>query len=385
MLRVLLTGGGTGGHVYPLLAVVDAFSSQTVEDARGMKQDLDIAVSYAGPAGPFDREFKERQIRTYRIASSKFRRYLSVQNVIDVPKFVWSVLQALVVVYRVMPDVVFSKGGPGALAVVLAARFYFVPVIIHESDAVPGLTNRLSARFAKRIAVAFEDAKRFFPERKTAVTGNPIRSEFLANLIPSSAAKAGFRFDPRVPALLVLGGSQGAATLNDFVCDNLKVLLADFQVIHQAGERNVASVREVTRTLLAELGPDVAARYRLEGTFDVRSLALAFSAADVVVSRSGSGIFEIAAAGKPAFLVPLEGSANGHQKEDALAYAKAGAAVVFEGQNFTVHVVLMKLKELLGDRNAYDAMASAAKRFARTDAASLVAEEVVKLGLRVVR
>lgn len=384
MLRVLLTGGGTGGHVYPLLSVTDALARQAVLDTHGMKRDLDIAVSYVGPAGSFDADFKERQIAVHHIASSKLRRYFSFENIVDIPKFFWSVLQSLVVLYRVMPDVVFSKGGPGALAVVLAARFYLIPVIIHESDAVPGLTNRFSARFAKRIAVAFEEAKRFFPASKTAVTGNPLRREFTANLIPSSGAKASFHFDPKVPTLLVLGGSQGAAELNNFVVDHLKAILEDFQVIHQAGEKNLENVRQTTRTLVNELGPERAARYRVEGAFDARGMALAFSAADVVISRSGSVIFEIAAAGKPSFLVPLGNSANGHQKEDALAYARTGAAVVFENDNFTVHVVLMKLKELLGNESAYATMADAAKKFARVNAASLVAEEIVKLGLRAV-
>jgi UDP-N-acetylglucosamine--N-acetylmuramyl-(pentapeptide) pyrophosphoryl-undecaprenol N-acetylglucosamine transferase len=151
MLRVLLTGGGSGGHVYPLLAVADK-----IRELGG----ADVMVSYLGPKSRYDAEFGQRDIAVYGLASSKLRRYMDVGNILDVPKFIFGLCQALYRLYLLMPDVVFSKGGSGALPVVLAAKFYFIPILIHESDSVPGLTNRFSAPFAKRIGVSFEEIGR---------------------------------------------------------------------------------------------------------------------------------------------------------------------------------------------------------------------------------
>lgn len=382
MLRVLLTGGGSGGHVYPLLAVADAFSSVDVTDARGVSRELDLQLSYLGPRSPFDAEFEERGIRVHHLVSAKFRRYFSFANIADGFKVFVAFFQALGVLYNVMPDVVFSKGGTSAFPVVLAARFYRIPVVIHESDAVPGMTNRLSAPFAKRIAVSFEEAKKFFPEARTAVTGRPIRKELLTGILPQAGAKERFHFDPSLPVVLVLGGSQGAVALNDFVMTNVTELVKELQVLHQTGPGKDKDVLPVVRQALTEVDPSFAKRYRMEAYLAPEAYRDALSAADVVISRSGSAVFEFAAFGKPSLLVPLETSANDHQREDAYAYAKHGAAFVFEKENFTFHVVLQKLRELLDDETAYARMAAAAKAFSRTDAAKAIADEVVKTGFR---
>jgi len=384
MLRILLTGGGSGGHVYPLLAVADALGLQKVADAHGVTRDLDVKLSYIGPRSSFNTDFREKEIRVYHIVSVKLRRYFSLGNFADVPKFFVALIQALGVLYRVMPDVVFSKGGTSAFPVVLAARFYFIPVVIHESDAVPGLTNRLSAHFAKRVAVSFEEALRFFPAKKTAITGRPIRKELLNGILPQNGAKERFHFNLSPPLVLVLGGSQGAASLNDFVLSNLPSFVKEFQILHQTGPSNAEDVSVIASQALTEVDPALTKRYRMEAYLDPERYRDALTAADIVISRSGSSVFEFAAFGKPALLVPLESSANNHQREDAVAYAKSGAAIVFEKENFTFHVVLQKMKEILNDKAEYARMANAARLFAKTGAAEAIAEEVVKIGLRIV-
>lgn len=382
MLRVLLTGGGSGGHIYPLLAVADALGSEEISDVRGVKRELDVQLSYIGPRSPYDAEIREKEIRVYHIAATKLRRYFSVENLVDIPKFFIALVQALAALYRVMPDVVFSKGGTSAFPVVLAARFYFIPVVIHESDAIPGLTNRLSSHFAKRIAVSFDEAKRFFPVEKTAVTGRPIRKELLSGVLPQNGAKERFRFNPALPLVLVLGGSQGAASLNNFVFDNLSSFVKDFQILHQVGQKNAEEASALAAQVLSEMDPAYAKRYRMEAYLEPERYRDALTAADIVISRSGSSVFEFAAFGKPSFLVPLENSANDHQREDAYAYAKSGAAFVFEKENFTFHVVVQKIKDILADPDAYARMANAAKSFAKIDAAKTIAEEVVRVGFR---
>lgn len=374
MLRIVLTGGGTGGHIYPLLAVAD-------ELKKIAREDLELV--YLGPKSAFLEKFHTREIRTFSITSSKLRRgYGFLQNVCDVPRFFISVIQALVRLYKLMPDAVFSKGGPGALAVVLAARFYFIPVMIHESDAVPGLTSRLSAPFAKRIGIAFQGATKFFTPKKTAFVGNPVRAGILESVPPSHAARETLGFNVGEPTLLVLGGSQGAMVLNSFVAENLLPLLERFQIYHQTGAANFTEVENVTRLYLKNIPEGLRARYRIAGNFDDRTLMVALSAADFVLSRAGAGaIYEMAAFGKPGFLVPLEND-GGQQRANAREYAESGAAVVIEQKNLSAHLFLNIADRLLGDREALEAAQLSAKRFWKPLAAETIAKELFTLALR---
>ncbi len=374
MIRVLLTGGGSGGHIYPLLAVTEEFEKMP---------DVNVQLSYLGPRGPFDAILKEKDITVYSIASSKLRRYFSVANFIDVPKLFLSFFQSLYWVYKIMPDVVFSKGGPGAFPVVLAARFYFIPVIIQDSDAVPGLTNRLCGHFATRIAVSFPETVKYFPKSKTAVVGNPIRKEIMEGAFRKEQAREYFKLNPLRSTILVLGGSQGAAQINSFIFNNLKVLIEDdIQIIHQVGPGNKREADDTVRSLQREIGEQLNSGYSSFELLDVLQYKNAFSAADIVLSRSGSTIFEIAFFGKASILVPLESAANDHQRANAYSYARSGAAVVLEKENFTPHIVLSKIKELLSHADMLHAMELAAKNFSRPNAAKEIAEEIITFGLR---
>lgn len=370
MIRVLLTGGGSGGHVYPLLAVAEEFARM---------QGVSLQLSYIGPKSPLNSEFSDRDIAVYRIASSKIRRYFSLSNFIDIPKFIWSIFQALYRLYRVMPDVVFSKGGPGSLAVVFAARFYLIPVFVHESDAVPGLTNKISGYLAQRVAVSFSEAEKFFSKKKVALTGNPIRPELFEGVMQRFEAKRKIDFNPEYPLILVLGGSQGAEQLNNFVIDNLSAFFEFSQVLHQTGPRHFENVVSTTNAIIGQIGQSVVSKYRAVSLLEIGHYRDALCAADIVISRSGSIIAEIAAFGKPSILVPLETSANDHQRANAYSYAGTGAAEVFEGKNFTYNVVALKIKEILSNETLYAHMSDAAKRFSRPDAARVVAEEIIKL------
>lgn len=373
-MRILLTGGGTGGHIYPLISVAEEIYRLTRE------QNREAEIRYFGPVSILNKEFKERGIRVEKVISSKLRRYFSLNNFIDIPKFIFSFFQVLFKIFWFMPDVVFSKGGPGALAVIMASRFYRIPIIIHESDAVPGLTNRLSARYAKVIFTTFKKAAQYFPPEKVILVGNPIRTNILENIPDQESAKKAFGFNPAEPVILVIGGSQGALRINNFISDNLGKILDSVQVIHQAGPANFPEVKKETDFLLRSLGDFYKNRYYLVGYLErVRDLQNAFAAADLVFSRAGSGaIFEIAAFSKPAILIPLEESAGDHQRINAYEYAETGAAIVIEEANLKPSIFLLQVQKILVEAGLKAKMSQAAKNFSKPEAARIIAEEILK-------
>lgn len=372
MIKVLLTGGGSGGHVYPLLAVLEQITNM---------RDQEFKVYYLGPASKYDSEFLERDVTLYHIPGSKLRRYFSLANFFDVPKFFWALLKSFVLLFRIMPDVIFSKGGPGALPVIFAAKFYFIPVIIHESDTIPGYTNRLSAGFAKRIAISFDYTTRFFSKEKVALVGNPVRPSLFSISLGKESARQHFGLETEIPTIFFLGGSQGAVQINDFISTNLAEFLKEMQIIHITGENNFEEYQKLIGVTLADVPEELRRRYRYFPYFDFIEMRDAYYAADIVVARSGSGtISEIAGFGRASILIPLEGSANNHQRVNALEYARTGAAIVMEKENFTPHLFLASIKSILADPARKSAMETAARAFFRADAAEVIANELVRIG-----
>lgn len=376
-LRVLLTGGGTGGHIYPLVAIGAEIQTQCGQ--KGLPLDL----RYLGAYGPFKGLLEANNIKVGRVAESKLRRYMSVYNFIDGPKFIYSFFQAVFKIFFFMPDVVFSKGGPGALAVVLAAKFYFIPVIIHESDTVPGLTNMLSAKFAKLIFVSFPGVESYFPGRQVMLVGNPIRRSLLAGISAESKQKnkGAFGFDPQLPLILVIGGSQGAMSVNDFILDNFSAILQVTQVLHQTGPKNYEQTLKEVSFIAAKMPEEVAKRYKAVDYFG-DEIKAAYIASDLVISRSSAGaIFEIAAFGKPSILIPLppDIAANDHQTKNAYDYAEGGAAEVMEQTNFLPNLFINHVKRIVENETVSAKMSAAALAFAKPEAASKIAQIIIEL------
>ncbi len=369
MKRILLTGGGSGGHLYPLMSVADAV----------LKTDKDVELIYIGPRDKYGDEFFKRDIKTYSIISSKLRRYFSVANLVDVPKFLISLIQALFKIYFIMPDVVFSKGGPGALPVLLAARFYMIPVVIHESDAVPSLTTRVSSRFAKKIDISFEETYAYFKKSNVTLTGNPIRESLMGGSLRKEEAKDNLGFEKNLPLILVLGGSLGSVRINQFIFDNFEPILKEYQVYHQVGASNFEEAKLLQSSLSREISSMYSSRYKLAGFLSDEEIKRAYSAADLVLSRSGSGtIFETSFFGKPSILVPLPESAGDHQKVNAYSYSKNGAASVIEEDNLKLNVVLTKIKDIFSP-SSYEKMSKSAQAFSKPDAAFLIAKDILNL------
>ena len=338
---------------------------------------LNVELRYFGEPGVYSDYLAGNDIPVTRIASSKWRRYFSIQNYLDMFKLFFGFCQALVQVFFYMPDVVFSKGGPGVLPIIFASRFYRIPLVIHESDAVPGLTNSISARKADTVEVAFEEAKPYFNRNQVVnVVGNPVRSSLLISE-SRATSRASLGMIDELPLILILGGSQGAQQINTFVLEHAHDLLTNFEIVHQVGRDNFIQYQREFEFMSKTLDPRLKERYLAVPFLDDTKMAIALNASDIIVSRSGSAIWEIAAAGKPAILIPLPDSANNHQLENAYAYAKTGAAVVIEEGNLLVNVLIGQVTKMLGSETTYQLMGKAAKNFYRADSADKIASDVI--------
>lgn len=370
--RVLVTGGGTGGHIYPLVAVVAELQTLAAQHAINME------IRYFGACGSFRQYLEENNVRVAKITGSKLRRYFSPMNIIDIPKFVWSLFQAVGKMFWYMPDVVFSKGGEGSLPVILAARFYRIPIVIHESDTIPGINNRMAAKFADLVGISFEGTAQYFASQNIFYAGNPVRRYLLADKTTQEQAKGYFGFDTQKLLVLVLGGSQGAAQINDLILDTLTGLLPLCQVLHQTGVKNYKSVLAEFQVVSKDLPENLRNGYRAMDYFQ-KDLRLALRAADLVISRAGAGfIFEIAAFGKPSLIIPLPDSANDHQEANAIAYQNTGAAIVMEPDNLLPHLFIENIQNLLENPLRLRKMAEAAVGFYKPEAASNLAQAILK-------
>jgi len=305
MKRILLTGGGTGGHIMPLLAV-----------AEKLPKDLEILI--------LGSNIKNIVFPYKNVLAGKWRRYFSLKNFVDILKGPLGILQALWHVFWFMPDVCVGKGGYASLPGVLACWLYQIPIIIHESDAVPGIANRFLAFFANKVCVSFEQVKKSFPKKKVVFTGNPVRRQILQGRI----------FQKDKPVVLVLGGSQGAQYINEVISAILPYLLKRARVVHQCGPGKTSNI-----TL-----PDYEQYEFIENIEDF------YATADVVVSRAGANsLAEIASLKKPAILIPLPGSSFEHQRENAYVFAKNNAAIVIEQENLGPYLLRDKIFKLLDE------------------------------------
>ncbi len=304
------------------------------------------------------------------------RRYFSAQNVFDLAKTAFGILRACTIVFRVFPHVVVGKGGYGSFPALVAARLFGIPVLIHESDSVPGRVNRWAGKFAKRIALSFAEAASFFPAERVAYTGNPLRRA----VIQSAPFPAQFAGGGGKGIIFVLGGSLGSVALNEATLKTLPDLLGDYSVVHQTGRANLSDITMRAGVFL-EHHP-FRKRYHPVGYLEQGELAGIGQNASLTVSRAGSAIFEIAAWGRPAILVPIRDSNGDHQRENAYRYARTGAAQVIEEENLTPAILRNEIENIMSNESRRKRMSEAARGFAKTDAASVIAREIISMALK---
>lgn len=374
-MRIVFTGGGTGGHFYPIIAVAEAIHDVTREE-RLLEPDL-----YYLSTEPYDETaLFENSITFKKITSGKIRRYFSLENITDFFKIIWGCFGAFFLVFRLYPDVVFSKGGYVTFPVVFAARILGIPVVIHESDTVPGMVNAWSAKFALRIAISYPDTIKHLPHsvrEHTALTGVPIRKAL--QKVSESGAREYLHLEPNVPVVFILGGSQGAEIINETVLDALPALVERYEVIHQVGQDHLKEMQSIADVTLE--GNPRNHRYKPFGFIDALGMRMAAGAADVVVTRAGSTLFEIAAWKVPAIVIPITKSARDHQHENAFAYARSGAGVVVEEENLSDDILVAQIDKITGSKEIIERMKKSAEHFARLDAGYKIARQLILIGI----
>lgn len=363
-MKIILTGGGTAGHIYPLLSVF-----------RELSKNYPFAgfdFLYLGPKDRFAKSiFLPEGVKVKNVMSCKIRRYFSLRNFIDIFKLPIGFLQAFYHIFIFSPDIIFSKGGYGSIPVVIVGWMMGTPVFLHESDIVPGLANKIASKFAVEIFISFPiDETEFFPVKKMLCLGNPIRKEILDG--NKEEAKRIFSLPGERPIIFIMGGSQGAQNINNKILLILPQLLNDFEVIHQTGDNNLNQIKKEVNVILSE---NAKKYYRPVSFLDIKSLSHAMKSADLIISRAGAGsIFEIAALGKPSILVPLENSAQNHQIRNAYSLSQKGGAVVIEEGNFRPHFILERIRYLFSNPKKLEEIGNRAKEFSKPNAARVIAE-----------
>jgi UDP-N-acetylglucosamine--N-acetylmuramyl-(pentapeptide) pyrophosphoryl-undecaprenol N-acetylglucosamine transferase len=371
-MKILFTGGGTGGHFYPIIAVAEAVSDEVRE-----RKLIEPQLYFASPT-PYDKEMLlANNITFVPTSAGKIRNYVSILNFFDYFKTAWGVARAVLRIFFLYPDVVFGKGGYASFPTLLAARLFRIPVVIHESDSEPGKVNRWAGKFAQKVALSYPDAAKYFAADKVAYTGNPVRK---AALVPAREGAYEFlKLKRELPVILVLGGSLGSQTINEAILSALPQLLQKYQIVHQTGEDHIKEVTGRARVVMGD--SPLSERYKPFGYLNDLGLRMAAGAASLVISRAGSTIFEIASWGIPSILVPIPEPVSHDQVKNAFAYARVGACSVIEQNNLTPGLLVSEVNRILDNEAIKHKMSAAARGFARADAAKLIANALLDIAL----
>ncbi|MBA3335930.1 MAG: undecaprenyldiphospho-muramoylpentapeptide beta-N-acetylglucosaminyltransferase [Chloroflexia bacterium] len=367
-MRMVIAGGGTGGHVIPALAVV--------EELR--RREIDLDVLWIGSERGLERTAATGSGIPFRaIPTGKLRRYVDVQTILEVPRIPLGILAAWRILRHFHPDVVFSTGGFVSVPTVLAAA-KLAPILTHEQTSMLGLANRINARFADILAVSYSSTIQLARGHPNIVlTGNPIRASLHTGV--AERAMVRFGFSPALPLIYVTGGARGASPLNQRIGELLPGILDMCQVLHQTGPASANDDAARLEALRATWPKDLQSRYQpVEYIGD--ELADVYAAASLVVGRAGAGtVAELAALGKPAILIPLPGAASDEQTSNARVLANNGAALLVPQIEATSARLCKTLCELIAAPDRLVSMAAAARVLAHPDAAALLGTALVRL------
>lgn len=322
---IVLTGGGTAGHVMPHLALLPSFI------------DRHWQVAYIGSKGIEKKLMREAGVKFYTIQVGKLRRYFSIDNFIDLFRLALGFFQSFLILVRIRPQLIFSKGGFVSVPVAVAGRILGIPVITHESDLTPGLANRIISRFSTQMLYSFPETKRFIQNKRAKLVGSPVRQELMSGDRRVAESLCHFVDSDRdVPVVLVMGGSSGAQKINQLLADALDDLLIDFRVIHLCGRGKMLEFSHPRYASFEFVGPELK---------DI------FALSDVVVSRAGANsIFELLRLKKPMLLIPLEIGSRGDQVDNAKCFEAHGVAKLLRESELDKHLLLASIRELFSQK-----------------------------------
>lgn len=327
--KIVLTGGGSAGHVTPNLALVPRLRS------------LDYEIKYIGSKEGIEKEIIEKEgLPYYGISSGKLRRYFDIKNFTDPFKVIVGIKDAFNILKKEKPNIVFSKGGFVAVPVVVAAKLRGIPVVCHESDMTPGLANKLSTPYATKVCVTFPESLKYIKEGKGVLTGTPIREDILKGNREKGKKILDFYDDK--PVIMVMGGSLGSKVINDAIRESLEELLKKYNIVHICGKANKDISLEGTKG------------YK-QFEYIREELPYVMAIADIVISRSGANsIFEFLALKKPNLLIPLsKNSSRGDQILNAQSFENSGYSMVLKEEELSKETLIAKVSELYDNRIKY--------------------------------
>lgn len=360
--RLIVSGGGTGGHIFPAIAIANAFR----------ERHPDAHILFVGAKGRMEMSrVPEAGYEIIGLWISGIQRKLTVSNLLFPVKLFVSYLRAAVIVRRYKPDVVVGTGGFASGPMMIAATRFGIPTVIQEQNSFAGLANKQVADKVSKVCVAYDGMEKYFPASKIVITGNPVRKDILSVREKSEKGRSHFGFDPSVKTLLIIGGSLGARTINESVLAGIdKLIDAKVQVIWQTGKMYYDVVH-------AQLGKYDKRKLRV---FDfLREMDLAYAAADVVISRSGAlAVSELCIAHKPCILVPSPNVAEDHQTKNAMSLVEKEAAVIVTDKDARTKLVDEALK-LLFDENRAKKLSENIALLARPSATEAIVNEIEKL------
>jgi UDP-N-acetylglucosamine--N-acetylmuramyl-(pentapeptide) pyrophosphoryl-undecaprenol N-acetylglucosamine transferase len=367
-IRVVIAGGGTGGHVLPAVSVIEEL----------MRREIAVEYLWIGSPRSVEQSAAERHgIRFAAIATGKLRRYKDVKNIVDIARVPVGLLQSFRLLHAFKPDVIFSTGGFVSVPTVVAGA-RIAPILTHEQTTTIGLATKINGRFADVLALSYEQSRsQVSGKAKVIVTGNPVRLSLLNG--DASKALAHFGFDASLPMLYVTGGARGSSPINHRIEQLLPELLEHCQILHQTGPADANGDAARLRILRDNLPPDLRRRYVVT-EFVRDELKDVYAAAALVLARSGAGmIAELPLVGKPALFIPLPNTSGHEQDRNARLLADAGAAVVLPQSEATPDRLRTELLALISDRERLNTMADNSKAVACPGAAARLADELLAL------
>ena len=357
--KICFTGGGTAGHVFPGISVIEALCSQY----SYKKEDF---LWIGSNSGMEKKLLDEAGIPFKGILSGKLRRYFSLQNFTDIFKITLGFIQAFCILFKVHPEIIFSKGGYVSVPPVLAGKLLGIPVITHESDYTPGLATRINANFSKKILLSVEETRKYLKPKfrdKCVVVGNPVRRQFYEGNSANGLRFLGF--DDKKPLIFVVGGSQGSGEINQLIYEIRKELTEKYYVAHQVGAHSTI------------VKSDVAGYVQIPFIKD--EIADVIAASSLVVTRAGAGsLWELSAVGRAALLIPLRGSGTrGDQVKNALYFKEKNAAAVLMDDTIKSQDLLTQIESIVGTERGRQLCVNMAQ-IAKPESASEIAGQIIQ-------